>query len=330
MTMGRRDFITLLGSAAVAWPLAVRAQQPIPVIGFLSSVSASEATDSVAAFRQGLKEAGYSEGQNAHIAFRWADSRYDRLPGLAAELVQIRVAVIAAMGGPAAAVAAKAATTRIPVVFANGGDPVGLGLVASLNRPGGNVTGISFMNVELMAKRLGLLRELLPGATRFALLVNPSDPNAEPSISNVRAAALAAGRQIEVLMASTDRDIDAAFLNLVQRRADALLVSPSPVFGNNVMQMQIVTLATRNAVPTIFASRDNVDAGGLMSYGTSLTDQTRQAGIYTGRILKGEKPADLPVQQATRFELVINLKTAKALGLAVPLPLLALADEVIE
>jgi putative ABC transport system substrate-binding protein len=324
--MRRRELITLLGGAAAAWPLVARAQQPaIPVIGFLSSRSPGESTLVVGAFRQGLKEAGYAEGRNAHIAFRWAEGRYDRLSALAGELVEIQVAVILAAGGDQTGLAAKAATSTIPIVNI-GSDPVAAGLVASLNRPGGNVTGISSMNVELGAKRLGLLHELVPSAARFFVLINPKNPFAEAFVTDVRTAAM--GRQIEVVSASTNLDIDMAFAILVQKRADALLVSPDPLFVSR--RVQLATLAARHAVPAIYPFREDVEAGGLMSYGASNTDLIRQAGVYTGRVLKGEKPADLPVMQATKFEFVINLQTARALGVAVPPMLLARADEVID
>jgi putative ABC transport system substrate-binding protein len=331
MKMHRRSFLTLLGTsaAAAAWPLAAKAQQPaVPVVGYLDSGSAEPSANRLAAFRKGLSETGYVEDRNVAIEFRWAHNDYDRLPELAADLVRRRVAIIATPGSTPAALAAKAATTTIPIVFSGGGDPVLFGLVASLNRPGGNVTGINSMNAELMGKRLGLLHELLPGARRFAVLVNPTNPNSEYMIMDAQAAAATRGRQIEVLTASTNRDIDAAFTSLMQKGVDALLVTTDPFFANRRVQLQ--SLATRHAVPSIFSIREFAEAGGLMSYGSSFTDHYRQAGIYVGRILKGEKPADLPVMQPTKFEFVINLQTARTLGLEIPPTLLALADEVIE
>jgi putative ABC transport system substrate-binding protein len=326
--MKRREFITLLGGAAT-WPLAARAQQPaMPVVGFLYPGAPEANANLVAAFRKGLSETGYVEGQNVAIEYRWADNQYDRLPAMAADLVRRQVAVIAAAASTAAAVAAKAATKTIPIVFSGGGDPVQTGLVASLNRPGGNVTGISSMNVELGAKRLGILHELLPSATRFAVLVNPNSPLTEPFVADVRAAAGAIGRSIEVLTASTNREIDAAFANLVQKRAEALVILPDPLFINR--RVQLATLAVRHALPAIYPFREDAEAGGLMSYGSSLGYAFHQAGIYTGRILKGEKPADLPISRATKFEFVINLQTAKLLGLDIRPSLLAIADEVIE
>jgi putative ABC transport system substrate-binding protein len=327
--MTRREFITLLGGAAAAWPLAAYAQQPaMPVIGFLFGGSPEGSANFVAAFRKGLGEAGYVEGQNVAIEYLWTHNDNDRLPELAADLVRRRVAVIVTPNFIAAALAAKAATTTIPIVFGGGFDPVQAGLVASLNQPGGNVTGISFMSVEIGGKRLGLLHELLPGAAHFAMLVNPTNPNAELNITEARAATSVIGRQIEVLTASTNRDIDTAFASLVEKRADALLLSPEPLFTTR--RVQLVTLAARHAVPAIYYIREFAEIGGLMSYGPNLANQYREVGVYTGRILKGEKPADLPILRPTRFEFVINLQTAKTLGLEVPASLLARADEVIE
>jgi len=328
--MRRREFITLLGGAAAAWPLAARAQQTaMPVVGYLYPGAPATSTHLVAAFRKGLSETGYVEGRNVAIEYRWAYGDDARLPDLAAELVHRQVAVIATPASTAATLAAKAATTAIPIVFEIGGDPVQAGLVASLNRPGGNVTGITSMNLQLAAKQFGFLHELLPGATRFALLVNPNNPLiAEAAITDARAAAMAIGRQIEVLTASTNRDIDTAFASLVQKRADALLVTIDPLFNNR--RVQLVTLATHYRVPTTYAWRESVEAGGLMSYGANLADLIRQVGVYTGRILKGEKSAVLPVLRPIKFEFVINLHTAKLLGLEVPPTLLARADEVIE
>jgi putative ABC transport system substrate-binding protein len=325
--MKRRQFITLLGGATV-WPLVGRAQQPArPVIGFLSGLSPADGALFLPAFRQGIRETGYVEGQNVAIEYRWAQDQHDRLPDLAADLVHRQVAVIAARD-TASAIAAKAATTTIPIVFVSGGDPVKLGLVASLNRPGGNVTGIAFLSNELGTKRLGLLHELRPGAVRIAVLVDPNFPTTEPFVSSVRAAALVIGKQIEILHASTDRDMDAVFAGLAQKPVDALMVAPGPLFNNR--RVQLITLAAYHRVPAIYFQREAVEAGGLMSYGTRLTDVYRQAGVYTGRILKGEKPAELPVLQPTKFEFVINLNTAKAFGLSFPPSLLAIADEVIE
>jgi putative tryptophan/tyrosine transport system substrate-binding protein len=325
--MKRRQFITLLGGAA-AWPLAVRAQQPaIPVIGFLGSRASGEDPQLLTSFRLGLKEGGYVEGQNVVIDYRFAENRYDRLPALAADLVQRQVALIAA-NGPAA-LAAKAATSTIPIVFTAGYDPVEVRLVASMNRPGGNVTGVSILDVELGPKRLELLRELVPKATIVAVLVNPSDPVRAGSISRaVQTAAHSLGLQSNVLQASSDRDFDAVFASLLQMRADGLVIGGEPFF--NSRSEQLGGLTARHKVPAIFQFREFTAGGGLASYGASLTDSYRQAGVYAARILKGERPADLPIVQASKFELVINLKTAKALGLSVPANLLSTADEVIE
>jgi putative tryptophan/tyrosine transport system substrate-binding protein len=326
--MKRREFITLLGGGAVAWPLPARAQQPaMPVIGLLSSSALADRARYLSAFRQGVRETGYVEGQNVEIEYRWAQDQHDVLPDLAADLVRRQVTVIAAHD-LSSSVVAKAATTTIPIVFVSGGDPVKLGLVASLNRPGGNVTGITFVNAELGAKLLGLLHELQPGAVRVAVLVDPNYPLTESFVSDVQAAASSIKKQIEVFEAPTSRDIDLAFARLAQKPTDALLVGPSPLLNNR--RVQIVTLAAYGRVPAIYSWREAAEVGGLMSYGTSNTDLVRQAGIYTGRVLKGEKPADMPILRAIRFELVINLKTAKALGLTVPPSLLASADEVIE
>jgi putative tryptophan/tyrosine transport system substrate-binding protein len=328
--MQRREFITLLGGVAAVWPRAAGAQQAaMPVVGYLGPGSPEQIAHLLAAFRNGLGEMGYVEGRNVAIEFRFAHFQLERLPDLAADLIRQRVAVIATPGSSASPLAAKALTTTIPIVFSTSTDPVQSGLVASLNRPGGNVTGIASMGIEIGGKQVGLLRELLPRATRFAALVNSDTPVvSEPMIKEMQAAASAAGRQIEILTASTNREIDAAFAKLVQMRAEALLVSPANLF--TIRRVQITTLATRHAVPAIYPLREYVEAGGLMSYGTSAIDQYRQVGMYTGRILKGEKPFDLPVMQPTKFEFVINLQTARTLGITIPPTLLALAEEVIE
>jgi len=327
--MRRRDFIQGIAIAAATWPLAARAQQSaLPVIGWLSPRSPDSDLDRLSAVRQGLKEAGYIEGQNVAIEADWANSQYDRLPALAAELVGRQVAVIIAAGTPAT-YAAKDATTTIPIVFNVGGDPVADGLVKSLNRPGGNLTGVAVLAIELVAKRLQLLHELLPTATVVALLVNPTNRfAAERETKAAQEAALSLGLQLHILHASSTGDIDAAFGKLVELRAGGLVVGTDPFV--TTQESQIALLAARHAVPTIYVWRESLMAGGLMSYGPSLADSYRQVGIYVSRILKGEKPADLPVQQAVKLELILNLKIARALGLSVPLPLLGRADEVIE
>jgi putative ABC transport system substrate-binding protein len=327
--MKRREFITLLGGAA-AWPLAARAQQPaMPVIGFLGSSSAQVSVKNLEAFRKGLSERGYVEGRNVAIEFRWSGGREDRMPELAADLVRRQVAVIAAPASTAGALAAKAATSNIPIVFGTGSDPVALGLVASLNRPGGNATGIVSLNVELTAKRLGLLRELAPRATRFVALVNRSAVMTDAIIKEVHASVPTLGVPVEILYAgNSDRDIEAAFANLSEKPGAALLVTVDSFFFTR--RALIVTLAARHALPTIYFRREFAEIGGLVSYGTSVDNIHELIGIYTGRVLKGEKPADLPVTQPTKFDMVINLSTAKALAIDVPPTLLALADEVIE
>jgi ABC-type uncharacterized transport system substrate-binding protein len=329
LDMKRRDFITLLGSAAAAWPLAARAQRPtMPVIGFLHSGSPEPFASALAAFRQGLSETGYIEGQNVVIEYRWAEGKYDQLPGLAADLVRRQVTMIAAIAGNAPAQAAKAATSIIPIVFVSGGDPVSAGLIASLNRPGGNVTGVSWVATVLVPKQLELLRRLARNPAVIGALVNPSYPDHDFQIRELEEAGDALGQKIDVVRAATAHDIDTGVASLVQQGAGALIIANDPFFVNR--RDQIVALVARHAIPTMYFSREFTAAGGLLSYGASLVDAARQGGIYVGKILNGAKPADLPVWQPTKFELVINLRTAKALGIDVPEQLLALADEVIE
>ena len=326
--MRRREFIGLVGGAA-AWPVVAPAQQvAMPVVGYLY-VGSEPAAPLLSEFRKGLGETGHVEGQNFGVEYRWANNELNRLPELAADLVRRRVAVIATPGSYQAALAAKAATATIPIVFGTGVDPVQAGLVGSLNRPGGNVTGVNYMQAQLAAKQLGLLHELLPGAKRFAVLVNPDNPVVTGSaITELQTAALLIQAKIEILRAGSTGDIDAAFAKVSQQRIEGLLVSPGPLFGNR--RIQLTTLAARHAIPTMFYDREFAEVGGLISYGTSLVDQYRQTGVYTGRVLKGEKPEEMPVMRATKFELVINLATAKTLNLDIPPTLLARADEVIE
>jgi putative ABC transport system substrate-binding protein len=327
--MRRREFISVIGSAAVSWPLAVHAQQALPVIGFLQGASPGPYARFLPAFHQGLKEAGYTEGGNVAVEYRWAEDRYDRLPALAADLVDRHVAVITATGSTPAALAAKAATTTIPIVFAVGIDPVAIGLVASLSRPGGNLTGVANVTGEVGPKRLEMLHAVVPTETTIALLVNPKSPAiSEPHSQELQVAAGRLGLQLHVLNASTEQEIDTAFATLVQLRAGGLVISPDALFTSRAEQL--ATLALRHRVPAIFQYPEFTAAGGLMSYGADYRDDLRLSGLYTGRILKGEKPADLPVQQSTKVQLIINLKTANALGLTMPTALLVRADEVIE
>ena len=323
----RRDFVSLLGIAAAAWPLAAQAQQPMPVIGFLNSASPAPYQHLVAGFHQGLKETGYVEGQNVAVEYRWAEGRYDRLRELAADLIRRRVTVIAAMTTPAA-LAAEATGTTIPIVFDTAGDPVRLGLVASLNRPGRNITGVTQLGSELVAKRLGLLRDMIPAATTIALLVNPTDPRTKTQISDIQEGARPLNMQVHVLHASSEAEINAAFAKLNELHPGALIVGTGELFNSRIEHL--VRLTARQGLPAIYQAREFVVAGGLISYGSSRVDAYRQAGVYVGRILKGEKPSELPVLQSAKFELVINLKTAKTLGLAIPSGVLAIADEVVE
>ena len=327
--MKRREVITLLGGAAAAWPFAARAQQPaMPVVGFLGAPSAAPYTRYVAAVHQGLKDVGYVEHQNVAMEYRWADSQYDRLPALAADLVSRHVAVIVPIGGAPATVAAKAATSTIPIVFNLGADPVGLGLVTNLSRPGGNITGIAMMAVEMETKRLQLLHDLAPAASSLAILLNPSNAQAQAQEREAHRAARVIGRQVLVLKAGTEQEIEGAFAALVRERAGALLIGADTFFASTAVLF--VVLTAHHSIPTVYPFRSYVDAGGLMSYGSSLLDAYRQTGVYTGRVLKGEKPGDLPIVQPIKFELVINLKTARAVGIAIPPTLVARADEVIE
>jgi putative tryptophan/tyrosine transport system substrate-binding protein len=328
--MKRRHFITLLGGAAAAWPLQVWAQQPaMPVIGFLGAVSLDGLAERVRAFRQGLKDAGYVEGENVAIEYRWAENQLDRLPALTSDLIRKQVVVIVAAGGTAPVIAAKAATTTIPIVFVIPEDPVQLGLVASLSRPGGNVTGVNFFFGEVVPKRLELLREFVPSMSRVAVFVNPANPaRAESLVREAESTGRAMGLHIQTFNTGTGREINAAFATLARERPDALFVLPDPFFNDR--RAQLATLTARHAVPTSFPARSYVEAGGLMSYGTNINDAFRQAGVYTARVLKGARPADLPVVQSTKFELVINAQTALMLGLTVPASLLSTADEVIE
>jgi len=326
----RREFITLLGGTAVAWPLAARAQQPaLPVVAFINGGSPEVSATRAAAFRKGLNESGYVEGQNVTVEYHWLEGQYDRLPALAADLVRRQVTVITTPASTPAALAAKAATATIPIVFSVGEDPVRLGLVASLARPGGNVTGVNLLTTEVTAKELRLLHDLVPKAVRIAVLVNPANAaTAEPTLRGVQEAAPTIGLQIQILNATTIGEIDAAFASLARERPDALFVGPDGFFGSR--RVQLVTLTAVNKIPTTYWDRDIVAAGGLMSYGTDLADAFRQVGVYTGKILKGAKPADLPVQQLTKFEFAINLQTARALGIEVRPDVLSIADEVIE
>ena len=326
--MRRRDFIKAIVGAVTAWPVAARTEQSaVPVIGYLGGSSPAYRGHLLTAFWRGLRESGYVEGENVTIEYRWAQDHYDRLPDLAADLIRRHVLVIAATDTPSA-IAAKAATTTLPIVFASGADPVKEGLVASLNRPSGNLTGVAFMASEIGAKQLGLLQRLLPGTVRFGVLADPTFPVTEAFLADVRAAASTMKKEIEVLFVSTGRDIDAVFANLAQKPVDALLVGPSLLTSNR--RVQLITLAAYHKVPAIYYFRESAEAGGLMSYGASITDAHHQVGVYTGRILKGQKPADLPVVQSAKFEFVINLNTARAFGLNIPPEVLATADEVIE
>jgi putative ABC transport system substrate-binding protein len=327
--MRRREFIGLLGGAIAARPVPARAQQPtMPVIGFLNPASPQPWKDYIAGFRAGLKEAGYLDGQNVTIEFRWAEGHYDRLPEMAADLVRRKVAVLAATGGALSVVAAKGATSTIPIVFTSGVDPIHAGFVTSLSHPGGNITGVNLFVTTMESKRLGLLRALVPGVQLIAVLLNPNRPDHTEHLSGVQEAASAVGQQIDILLASNESAIDVAFASAMQLHAGAMLVGSDPFF--NSQRNKIIALAAQHAIPAIYEQREHALAGGLMSYGTNLTDGYRQAGVYAGRILKGEKPGDLPVVQSTKFEFVLNLKTAKALGIEVPPNLSAEADEIIE
>jgi putative ABC transport system substrate-binding protein len=326
--IGRRDFLTFLGATAAAWPAGVRAQPPMPLVGFLSNISPDVVSKPVAAFRRSLSEAGFTEGQNVTVEYRWAEGNIDRLPKLAAELVERQPAVIVATGGGASALVVKSATSTIPIVFTSASDPVELGLVASLSRPGGNITGVHVMTNLLEAKRLGLLLEMVPTAATVAVLVNPNTPGAETQLMEVRAAAHAIARNVHILKAVNKEEIDSVFAELAQVRADALLVAADPFFNSH--REQLVALTANLGVPAIYEFREFTAAGGLMAYGISLAEAYHQVGLYTGRILKGAKPSDLPVVQPTKFELFINLKTARTIGITVPPTLLARADEVIE